>query len=105
MAEHQSFFKSDASLGLTQRQRRAAWERQFQKARVVVKQRAGGQCEFVEDGERCRRAGRNVHHMKGRVGPDVNLPENLRLFCVPHDEWVTNHPAEAIALGWSERRT
>lgn len=90
---------------LTQRQRKAAWEREFQKARVVVKAREHGRCEFVEEGARCDRAGVNVHHMRGRVGEGANDPSVLRLFCVSHDEWVTNHPLEALERGYSLLRT
>lgn len=82
-----------------QRQRRAAWEREFRKGAEVARRRAGGRCEVCK-----RRPDTQTHHKKGRVGPDVNDPKFLLRVCLWCDHDITTKPEWAIENGYSYRR-
>lgn len=45
-----------------------------------------------------------THHWAGRVGKDPHRLANLRSCCAACHRYVTEHPAEAIANGWSGSR-
>lgn len=59
-------------------------------------------CEAMHEG--CRFIATEVHHKAGRA-PSVFFRHELWLaVCWTCHVWITNHPAEAIARGWSVRR-
>lgn len=66
--------------------------------------------EFLARFPRCQYPGgctalsTDVHHMRGRVGADLLDVDHWLALCRPHHEHITTHPAEALALGVSERR-
>ena len=49
-------------------QRRACQQARDRLENAAVKKRSGGRCEVVLDGRRCRKAGREVHHLLGGHG-------------------------------------
>lgn len=52
----------------------------------------------------CRWSATEVHHRAGRA-PSVFFRRELWLaVCSSCHVWITNHPAEAVARGWSVRR-
>jgi hypothetical protein len=69
------------------------------KVRAALKQRAGECCEL------CGLPGNNAHHRKNRSQGGANALSNLLLLCgsgtTGDHGWVTEHPAEAYANGWS----
>lgn len=77
--------------------KRAAAERKY----LVARRR------FLEDNPNCARCGERaseVHHMAGRRG-DALLDEARWLpLCSADHRWVTEHPRQAIADGWSLSR-
>ena len=54
-----------------------------------------GWCERVE----CDRAAVHVHHIKGRLGGDANMPEHLAHLCLHCHQWVHMNPKDARAEG------
>lgn len=80
---HKQRLRKAGVLPATSRPRRSVPAR----VRANVRRRSRGQCEARwEDGERCRRRSRHLHHVirSGRGGPDVE--ENLMDLCWPcHD--------------------
>lgn len=52
----------------------------------------------------CDQRATEVHHKRGRVGGDLLDIDHWAGLCHAHHVWVTEHPAEAIRLGISERR-
>ena len=81
-----------------QRQRRLDWERDYRDAKVVVKARSGGRCEFPD----CiSRSGAGAHHkLQGRVHPRCNEPEFLMDVCPKHHDHIHAHPEESYERGW-----
>lgn len=59
-------------------------------------------CEAVLDG--CQWSATEVHHKAGRL-PAVFFRRDLWMaLCSRCHRWITEHPAEAYARGWSLRR-
>jgi hypothetical protein len=58
-------------------------------------------CEAGLDG--CRKKATDIHHQKGR-GANLNEVAHWIAVCRPCHNWITEHSAEAIELGLSERR-
>lgn len=52
----------------------------------------------------CGAAASEVHHKRGRVGVLLLSVEHWAALCSPCHRHITEHPAEAYALGISERR-
>lgn len=69
-----------------------------QKIREHIKERDQGCCR------RCGAPGQEIHHRQGRRSVDAHRPSNLVLLCRACHQWITEHPAEAYAEGWSVRR-
>ena len=69
-------------------QRRACQQARERLENAAVKERSGGQCEVVLDGRRCRKAGREVHHLLGGHGRrgrgDSALATHKVHMCVEH---------------------
>ena len=53
---------------LERQQRRACQQARERRENTTVRKRSGGRCEVVLGGVRCRRAGRDVHHLLGGHG-------------------------------------
>ena len=83
-----------------QRQRRLDFERQYAKARELVRKRSGGVCEVCRENRAT-----STHHKAGRVGDGVNAPELLLHVCVWCDHRITTEPEWAKAEGYSVDRT
>jgi len=68
--------------------RRACQQARERRENTTVKARSGGRCEVVLDGKRCRRAGREVHHLLGGNGRrgrgDSALATHKVHTCVDH---------------------
>ena len=70
---------------------------------------AGGRCEFVKPDGRCKNRASDVHEKlsRGRGGgiraEAVHERGNLMAICRPCHEWVTTHPREAEALGYTRK--
>jgi hypothetical protein len=79
---------------------RAAEQRIYTKRRRV----------FLAERERCEwplgceQAATEVHHRRGRVGALYLAVEHWSALCHDHHTHCTQNPAEAYALGISERR-
>lgn len=58
-------------------------------------------CEFPSG---CVQPATEVHHRKGRVGALLLDQSHWSALCRDHHAWVTEHPAEAVAMGISEIR-
>lgn len=56
-------------------------------------------CEYCGE-----QAATEVHHKRGRVGADYLDVDHWAALCHRCHVWVTEHPAEAIEQGISERR-
>lgn len=82
--------------------RKRKWLREYAEARVTVLSRAEGFCEAWLVG--CETKAVDVHHLKGRVGPDANLPENLRALCRNCHERIHRNPNDAYRVGLMIRR-
>lgn len=52
----------------------------------------------------CPLPAEEVHHMRGRVGADLLDTGHWLALCHGCHQWVTEHPAEALAIGASESR-
>ena len=69
-------------------QRRACQQARERLANAKVRARSGGRCEVVLDGRRCRKAGREVHHLLGGHGRrgrgDSALATHKVHTCVEH---------------------
>lgn len=71
----------------------------------VVRNRAGGCCEFVgSDGVRCSFRHEQVHHMLGRLGDDPHHPSKLAALCGAHHDWCHLNPEAARELGFMKSR-
>jgi hypothetical protein len=57
-------------------------------------------CEFPD----CTSAAEQIHHKRGRVGPDYLDVSRWLAICPPHHQHLTEHPAWAISVGLSESR-
>lgn len=55
---------------------------EWNRLRKIVIERAGGQCEMIEDGERCTNPGRDVDHKVAML--DIHEPAALQLLCAHH---------------------
>ena len=53
---------------LERQQRRACQQARERRENVVVRQRSGGRCEVVLGETRCRKPGREIHHLRGGHG-------------------------------------
>lgn len=90
-----------------QRQRRLDFEREFRKAKAIVRVRSRGWCEV----QGCDRKADHTHHKAGRVPntaqgrPNPNDPDLLLDVCVQCDHRITTEPEWAEANGYSMRRT
>ena len=62
-------------------ERRAELPPDWPQRRLVVRDRAGGRCEVVEDGQRCPRAGTDCDHIN--PGSDHSYA-NLQWICTQH---------------------
>lgn len=58
-------------------------------------------CEFPAG---CTMPATEVHHRKGRIGPLLLDETHWSALCHDHHAWVTEHPAESVAMGISELR-
>lgn len=75
-------------------------------ARLMVRTRAGGRCEFPM----CGASGQDYQHRyerksggagpKSPAAPWINKPANLLYVCRHDHGWVTNNPREAWEMGW-----
>ena len=69
-------------------ERRACQQARERRENATVKQRSSGRCEVVLDGRRCRKAGREVHHLLGGHGRrgrgDSALATHKVHTCVSH---------------------
>ena len=86
-----------------QQERRALWERDYDAAKLIVKARSGGRCEYVDDGVRCiSPAAPGAHHkLQSRNHPKCNDPENLVDLCRHHHiDVIHMYPDNAYKLGW-----
>lgn len=63
---------------------------------------------LVRDSERCQRCGSTqqleCHHKAGRVGSRLLALDNLVIVCRDCHVFLTEHPLQAYAEGFSERR-
>lgn len=68
-----------------------------------VKQRSGGQCEFVwPDGSRCpASAAPQPHHLKKRSQGGKHTVCNLKDSCWYHNKFAEDEKLESIKLGWT----
>lgn len=66
--------------------------------RPAVVERDGGLCQ------RCGAPGTECHHKAGRIGDRLLALDNLVLLCSACHQFLTEHPLDAIAEGYSERR-
>lgn len=72
--------------------------KQEREARRIVTERSGGVCEMCQV-----RPATDWHHRKNRSqGGSWSASNGLHL-CSPDHRWVTEHPAAAVAHGWSVR--
>ena len=79
----------------SQQARRAAWEREYQTARVAVLERCCGVCE------RCGEArAEHVHHKLRRLHSRANELGFLAALCEPCHTTVHANPADSYADGW-----
>ena len=62
-----------------------------QSVRAEVRERSGGQCEVVINGERCNRRATQQHHKKKRSGCGKHTLENLVDVCFEHHEIIERH--------------
>lgn len=96
--------------------KRVAEDREREKAKEVVRERARGQCEAahaiwsIEPDIRC--GGRfEFHEVLTRArGGSISDPTNLLMTCTAHHRFITEHPVEAASLGlvrnsWTEPTT
>lgn len=74
----------------------------LQKARKVVYERSGGDCEARS--QVCVGAASHVHHIAGRKGPDAHAPENLLHVCQPCHTYLHANPEESYTAGWMRKR-
>lgn len=88
--------------GLSQKQvqaaRRRRWEKSYKAGREAALQRSGGLCE------RCGAPAQHVHHKRGRLSLEANLPEHLMPICLLCHDYIHKHPAEARAEGYMGAR-
>ena len=68
--------------------------------REDVFDRTRGRCEFVYDGHRCIYPPQHLHHVRRRSQGGTDTPENLLGLCRDHHQWVHEHVAEAVELGY-----
>jgi hypothetical protein len=79
--------------------KRAAQNRLYSKLRREFLA-SNPRCQFPD----CGNASAELHHKKGRVGRLLTDPDHFAALCSGCHRYVTEHPAEAIALGISESR-
>ncbi|GGA72525.1 hypothetical protein GCM10011490_24120 [Pseudoclavibacter endophyticus] len=72
--------------------RRASLPREWHKLRAQAKKRAGGQCERITAGTRCRRQGTDLHHAGGRGSHNLG---DLEWLCRTHHDAETQKQAKA----------
>ena len=89
----------DRPLG-SQKSRRNLFLRDFEEAKVIVRQRSRGWCEFD-----CDRYAVVFHHKAGRKVPGANHPDRIVHLCDGHHRWAHANPGEAYEAGLMERRT
>lgn len=59
---------------------------------------------FLEANPWCLRCGGTadqIHHARGRIGDLLLAEEFWRSACADCHQWITSHPADAIAKGYS----
>ena len=77
-----------------------AYEEALALARVVLRQRSRGRCEYTEvDGRRCMGRFQHAHHRLPRVQGGGNDLCNLLALCWRHHSYVHEHPAESYERG------
>lgn len=72
--------------------RRRRRDRDYERARADVYERAGGRCEFFPDGRRCPSPCTDSHHLAGRLGPDPHRLSNLVALCRWHHDLAHANP-------------
>lgn len=82
-----------------QQERRARFERELAAAKVTVRQRSQGRCEY--DGTDCENRAVHVHHkLQGRTHPRCNEPDFLLDLCAQHHAQIHAEPAVSYSQGW-----
>jgi hypothetical protein len=82
--------------------RQLKFRTEYAKARDVVRERAGYRCEARLLG--CTHFGTEVHHVAGRVGPDVNAPEQLLSLCGTCHRAIHANPKRSYDAGFMASR-
>lgn len=81
--------------------KRAKDERQYNAIVKHERDVVGHQCEFPG----CRHRATEVHHKAGRDGIWLLIQKFWMWCCRDHHRWITDHPNESYAKGYSIRRT
>lgn len=77
------------------KRRRANAERRRVIERLVAER--GGRCEWFG----CPSEAHDAHELKSRArSGSITSPDNIVLICRWHHNWITEHPAEALRMGW-----
>ena len=83
--------------------KQAARNREYDKVRVAVYERANGRCE-VNASWACTRRCEQVHHKQGRVGDRMTDMDKMVGICFPCHEFIGRNPTIAYQNGWMLRR-
>jgi len=75
--------------------RRARLPKDWHRRRAIAKRNAGGQCQWVEQGQRCPATGTDCDHIQRGAGDDQ---ANLQWLCRPHHNVKTKAEAQAAKL-------
>lgn len=98
--------------------KKAADRAEFEASKRIIRERSGGQCEFMEDNGtryitaangdrfpvfssvRCQAEAQDAHHVKRQSQGHDHSPDNLLAVCRYHHRWIHDHIAEARKLGY-----
>lgn len=77
---------------LEREERRLCQQARERRENTAVRKRSGGRCEVVLGGTRCRKPGREVHHLlggHGRRGRGVSVRATHKVQCVEHHRLIS----------------
>lgn len=83
--------------------KRAAQNREYDKIRIEVYERAKGRCEARAVWS-CTGAVEQVHHKQGRTGDRMTDIDKMMGLCYPCHDFITKNPTIAYQNGWMLRR-
>lgn len=83
--------------------KQSARNREYDKLRIAVYERANGRCE-INATWNCTGRCEQVHHKQGRMGERMTDIDKMVGICYPCHEYIGRNPLIAYQNGWMIRR-